>query len=257
MPNYINVLIEILRTTYNTNCFCRETVFKIFCNNCIVANDYRDSALYGTISRINHSCSPNVEWSYVKKSSRSKEVRAFRKIKCGEEILADYIAESGKFAVAKVRGALLRLKFGFICRCSLCSSDCTKNDAMRQRLQLLSRIIQKNCRVNPKYAVAAAYEKCQTLQTKFCEDLIHELPMAYLELYETLVWYKIKASGSKALVSIDGLEKDHEFYREASWKLIQHNQLAHSKVAFLDRIGYLTQVQNQVASGRVQIPHPF
>ena len=197
------------------------------------------------MARINHSCSPNVEWSYVKKDSRSKEVRAFRKIRCGEEILADYIAESGKFAVARKRGALLRLKFGFTCRCSLCSSECSQNDAMRQRLQQLSKFIQKNCSVDPKCAVSAAFEKCQILQKNVCEDLIHELPMAYLELYEVLLWHKIRTPGIDDDVKIDGLENDPDFYRDLSWRLIQKTKLAHSKVAFSNKMNYLSKVQTQ------------
>ena len=147
--------------------------------------------------------------------------------------------------MARKREALLQLKFGFTCRCSLCSSDCSQNDAMRQRLQQLSKVMEKNCSVNPKCAVSAAFEKCQILRTSVCEDLVHELPMAYLELYEVLLWHKIRAAGIDNDITIDGLENDPDFYRDLSWRLIQKTRLAHSKVAFSNKINYLSKVQTQ------------
>ena len=43
--------------------------------------------------RINHSCSPNVVWSWVAASGgyEVKEVRAVRRIEAGEELCANYI----------------------------------------------------------------------------------------------------------------------------------------------------------------------
>ena len=43
--------------------------------------------------RINHSCSPNVVWSWVAASGgyEVKEVRAVRRVEAGEELCANYI----------------------------------------------------------------------------------------------------------------------------------------------------------------------
>ena len=170
----------------------------------------------------------------MEKSVRAKEVRALKKIERDDEILADYIAESGKFAVTKTRGALLRLKFGFSCQCSLCTSGNPQNDVLRVRLQQLSRIVQRS--VDLQKAATAALEKCQILQT--CNDLIHELPMAYLELYELL--HKLEQSGFE-IKSIGNLESNPEFYKEKSWEIIKQTNLAHSKAAFTTRMRNLLQ----------------
>ena len=47
--------------------------------------------LYPTIPRMNHSCCPNVVWSYKASSPLTKEVRALRDIEPGEELCPNYI----------------------------------------------------------------------------------------------------------------------------------------------------------------------
>lgn len=42
-------------------------------------------------ARINHSCSPNVIWSWVSGTYNVKEIRAVRNIDPGEELCANYI----------------------------------------------------------------------------------------------------------------------------------------------------------------------
>ena len=42
-------------------------------------------------ARINHSCSPNVIWSWVAGAYNVKEIRAVRDIEPGEELCANYI----------------------------------------------------------------------------------------------------------------------------------------------------------------------
>ena len=41
--------------------------------------------------RMNHSCSPNVVWSFKEKSPLTKEVRALKMIAKDEELVANYI----------------------------------------------------------------------------------------------------------------------------------------------------------------------
>ena len=60
--------------------------------------------------------------------SRSKvsfvmEIRAFRDIKKGEEVTANYIGAQDMFSDAKTRQAKLMEICGFQCSCSPCSSD--------------------------------------------------------------------------------------------------------------------------------------
>ena len=41
--------------------------------------------------RMNHSCCPNVVWSYTEKSPTTKEVRALKIIEKGDELCPNYI----------------------------------------------------------------------------------------------------------------------------------------------------------------------
>ena len=47
--------------------------------------------MYVRVPRINHSCRPNVVWSWVAGSYSVKEIRAVRDIRAGEELCANYI----------------------------------------------------------------------------------------------------------------------------------------------------------------------
>ena len=51
------------------------------------------------------------------------EIRAFRDIKKGEEVTANYIGAQDMFSDAKTRQAKLMEICGFQCSCSPCSSD--------------------------------------------------------------------------------------------------------------------------------------
>ena len=115
--------------------------------------------------------------------------------------------------------------------CSLCSSDHFLNDILRVRLQKLSNHIRAS--ENPNSTARAALEKCQILALETCSDLRHELPMAYLDLYEIL--HDIKISGFK-LRPLDGMVPNHEFYKQKSLEIIEQTKLAHSKAAFTRRM---------------------
>ena len=88
-----------------------RTVLRIFQTNCIDLCSHQEmninkSGLYQTISKINHSCSPNVVWTWVKEDSSKStkqvtnismkdyayshffQVRVCRDIAMGEEIVA-------------------------------------------------------------------------------------------------------------------------------------------------------------------------
>ena len=68
----------------NLNCTKGENMFK-----CTSAN--QDIWIYETSFRMNHSCCPNVVWSYSSENPLLKEVRAVKEIVAGEELCPNYI----------------------------------------------------------------------------------------------------------------------------------------------------------------------
>ncbi|TFK62617.1 SET domain-containing protein [Pluteus cervinus] len=78
-------------------------------------------AVFPTVSRCNHSCSPNVktEWD---STSFSLSLRASRPILAGEEITISYLPLVDLLRSRQERASLLRDRFGIsTCHCSTCS----------------------------------------------------------------------------------------------------------------------------------------
>ena len=92
-----------------------------FLTNCIpLDSDNQDqepatSAVFETISMINHSCSPNVAWFTEEEDKTRREVRVCRQIKEGEEILASYIGLS-ELPLRQERRDSLMTTWAFVCR---------------------------------------------------------------------------------------------------------------------------------------------
>ena len=201
-----------------------------------VSSDEDGSALFVTISRINHSCSPNVEWSFLEEKRTSKEVRVIRNIKKGEEVLADYIADGKSFLLKSERKGKLKMGWNFDCSCSLCSSDCEENDALRRRVkQLHDEIPLLGHREDTVGAANAALQKCEILEK--CEDLKSDLAVAYLELYETLIvlsHYKRLFGIDDALMGILADRRDE--YREKAYQHCKKTKLVSDKELYNGRV---------------------
>ncbi|KAL5265128.1 hypothetical protein ACHWQZ_G006014 [Mnemiopsis leidyi] len=163
-----------------------KRALRIYGRNAIAVDD-SGSALFSTISRINHSCSPNVDWSYLENHRTRKEVRVIRNIKVGEEVLVDYLAKSESFPLTSDRKEALRWGWHFECKCSLCSLDHDENDALRKRVQQLHDSVL-NCgrREDVEGAANAALQKCKLLEK--CEDLKIHLPKAYKHCRRTKLY---------------------------------------------------------------------
>ena len=218
---------------------------RIYYRNSIAVDKAVDesSALYINISRINHSCSPNVQWSYLEDKRTRKEVRVIRNIRKGEELLADYITDRESFLLASQRKEILKIGWNFDCCCSLCSIDHVENDALRQGIQILHDVIPFfGRRQDVEGAANAALQKCQLLEK--CEDLKSDLPMAYLELYETLIMLAMHKRFFKiddAL--IERVADSREEYREKAYeqckkeKLVSEKEMYNKKITRLARMG--------------------
>ncbi|KAG6917993.1 hypothetical protein DXG01_017003 [Tephrocybe rancida] len=97
----------------------------------------RAAGVYDTISRINHSCTPNASWNFDL-ASFSLSVRAVRPIKAGEEIFISYC----EIAVPKAeRQASLR-PYGFQCTCTACTDP--GSDALLARIKRSTEVIHPN-----------------------------------------------------------------------------------------------------------------
>jgi len=78
-------------------------------------NNTLHSSVYGQMSYLNHSCCPNIAHSF-NKASLSSEVRSFRDIKAGEQLVYDYCIISGPAA----ERAKFLASYGVKCQCPAC-----------------------------------------------------------------------------------------------------------------------------------------
>ena len=85
------------------------------------------AGVYRTISRINHSCLPNVCYSFDSSSGRGS-IHAIRDIPNGAELLNSYIP---LLAPASERKQYLATNFGFACDCRACRSAYSSSDVYR------------------------------------------------------------------------------------------------------------------------------
>ncbi|CDR96364.1 SET AND MYND DOMAIN CONTAINING, putative [Babesia bigemina] len=74
--------------------------------------------IYESLSRLNHSCSPNLEFEYG--CDNLARVRVLRPVSAGEQATIAYIDEQ---APLEERRKELWNNYGFVCRCSKCLSD--------------------------------------------------------------------------------------------------------------------------------------
>lgn len=177
------------------------------------------SGLYQTISKINHSCSPNVVWTWIKEdSSKSiKQVRVIRDIKAGEEIVASYLPytreESPQYSLLvtyRVRYAprywrikTLRRIWFFTCSCQVCNlkgEEFEQNEKVRREIQQQHDMVPMLAsRGELNGALTCAYKKLKLLKSNEY-DMLAEIPDALMECVE-LAAYLGKAKETKNLKS--------------------------------------------------------
>ena len=129
-----------LRTSRKENCL-RE--MKTFRSNRIESEE--EDMLFFVLSRINHSCSPNVEECSLKKGSEDQEnvdeheLRAIKDISKGEEITIFYLNFIKSIGLKQLRMEDLKDKFGFQCKCCVCCGHVDDQDNIIWEITKISR----------------------------------------------------------------------------------------------------------------------
>ncbi|KAF9100543.1 hypothetical protein BGX27_000344 [Mortierella sp. AM989] len=103
-----------------------------------LGQDAEECGVYRVISRINHSCAPNVHhfWNTI---TKKEYIYAVKDIAAGDEILTSYEDVLMPWAT---RQASLQKKFRFECRCKLCTSASNEEyDTTVARVKKLSDLI--------------------------------------------------------------------------------------------------------------------
>eukprot|EP00092_Neocalanus_flemingeri_P001695 GFUD01001809.1.p1 GENE.GFUD01001809.1~~GFUD01001809.1.p1 ORF type:complete len:328 (+),score=123.53 GFUD01001809.1:77-985(+) len=146
------------------------------------------SGLYQTISKFNHSCSPNVVWTWVKGDSNKsiKQVRVCREIQAEEEIVASYCLGNDQFPTRQDRRTAFRNWF-FTCTCQVCGltgEELKKNDDARLEIKKLhDLIVVQASSGGVAQALESAKKKLKIMKT-IKKEMILEIPAALLECCE-------------------------------------------------------------------------
>jgi len=163
------------------------------------------SGLYQLISKINHSCSPNVIWTWIKEDSTKsiKQVRVIRDIKAGEEIVTSYLMTNEYFPIRKERIKTLRMKWFFTCSCEVCNlqgEEFEQNEEARLEIKRLHDMVPMlACRGELTGALTCAYKKLKLLKSIEYE-MLAKIPGALMECVE-LAAHLGKAKETKKLKS--------------------------------------------------------
>jgi len=140
------------------------------------------AAVYPKASRLNHSCAPNVAWSFDAVKNVI-EVRAVRSIDAGEELQVCYIDPVN---MAEDRGKLLKARYNFQCRCKVCAlppEELQINDKVRREILGLGNNLEDVYREQPVKALRFAKMRLERIE-KMGVEMIEILPQAYMDCYE-------------------------------------------------------------------------
>lgn len=106
-------------------------IMSIFSANDFLLADQCALGVFENVSRINHSCIPNVHFSNNAELSGKETVHAARDIEEGEELVANYIGGRANYQRAEQRRKYLSKHYGFVCQCDACSNN-PVSDANRE-----------------------------------------------------------------------------------------------------------------------------
>ena len=160
------------------------------------------SGVYRTISRLNHSCAPNVVWSWIKrdKSKVAKQVRVIRKIREGEELLVRYWG-AHEFASKDERQDGLS-PWDFSCTCEVCSltgDELIDNEEARMKIRTWCEAINVQFHSGlPKLAYKLAKSRVKVMMS-IEKEMVVELPAALMECCELAACCKLPSSSTTEL----------------------------------------------------------
>ena len=90
----------------------------------IFADGYEGAIVYDIVSRLNHSCAPNLASTGARGihgfADATAEVAALRDVAEGEELFISYLTEDDLEKPTSARRALLQSKYNFLCGCARC-----------------------------------------------------------------------------------------------------------------------------------------
>eukprot|EP00927_Polykrikos_kofoidii_P068768 TRINITY_DN64097_c0_g1_i1.p1 TRINITY_DN64097_c0_g1~~TRINITY_DN64097_c0_g1_i1.p1 ORF type:complete len:383 (+),score=52.17 TRINITY_DN64097_c0_g1_i1:95-1243(+) len=134
------------------------------------------SVLCTTISRFNHSCSPNCQHSWDE-DAKVERLMACTSIKAGEE-LCTYYVEIRQPTIQRRRE--LQVRYGFACTCESCSSTSSRSDRRRAKiLELDSSIFEVGARDQKR-----ALGMVQDLLDKYDEEGIYNQSLRARACYD-------------------------------------------------------------------------
>ena len=116
-----------------------QTSLGIFNTNCMTFID-DSAALFPTMARVNHSCSPNAEF-FPNSKQYAQDLVATGTIIEGEEITITYLhADEENSEEKKIRQWYLKRWYGFTCQCKTCSLEgdlLQSDDNLRKSIKIL------------------------------------------------------------------------------------------------------------------------
>ena len=174
----------------------------IYCNAVGLVNksDHEDpllqsstkmGAVYHDISFINHSCNPNVTWTWVRGDLQRKQVIAMKVIEADQEILVNYKDEEElNYGSREFRREFLLENLGFLCQCSECSLE---GEALLENERIRKKMRRKNSRIAvllreycPRKQLRAAGLRYETVELVRQLGLQREIPKQLLKSYDLL-----------------------------------------------------------------------
>lgn len=110
-----------------------------YTNAVTISEDGKDtgSAVFRTLSYVNHSCTPNVFSIFNTKTNR-QTVYAGWNIKAGQQILISYFGGNEDFLTREQRLEQTRRDWGFACSCAVCLQSAI-TDPARERMGLMRK----------------------------------------------------------------------------------------------------------------------
>ena len=151
-------------------------------------NGLKEKGVYHTISRINHSCKPNVVFGLVEAGENKMNITTCRAINKNQEILLNYIGAESIFNTKKERQAELEENWHFICQCQVCSltgKQLDQNDLVRNRIksckEKTSSLAQSTLEMTEQ-AFTFGMEKLDLMEN-ITEEVLAAFPFALMYCY--------------------------------------------------------------------------